>query len=214
MRGLLRGERDLEVVGEAGSGKEALESCRQLRPDLVLMDIRMPDTDGLAATRSIKEESPTTIVLVVSTYKNPDYLLEAIKAGAAGYVLKGANRQRFLSAIRRVLRGESPLNQELAMRLLRRLAEEGAHKTRSAPKLTKKGRQPTPRPLTGRELEVLELLARGATNPQIAQALGISLHTAKTHVERIIGKLEVSDRTQAVVRALELGLLAAREEEQ
>ncbi len=211
---MLRCERDLEVVGEAGSGQEALELCRQLRPDLVLMDARMPDTDGFAATRAIKEESPTTTVLVVSTYENPDYLLEAITAGAAGYVLKGTNRQRFLSAIRRVLRGESALNQELAMRLLRRLTKEGTHKTQSAPKLTKKGGQPTPEPLTGRELEVLELLARGATNPQIAQALGISVHTVKTHVEHIIGKIKASDRTQAVVRALELGLLAAQEEKE
>ncbi len=101
----------LQVVGDASNGREAVELCRRLNPDLVLMDVRMPEMDGLEATRAIKAEQPTVMVLVVTTYENPDYLLEALKAGAAGYVLKDAPKERLLSSVRRVLEGESSLNQ-------------------------------------------------------------------------------------------------------
>src|SRR3712207_1836906 len=124
IRAMLAREPDLEVVGEAKDGEEALELCRSLRPDLVLMDVRMPKMDGLAATREIKAESPKTTVLIVTTHENPDYLLDAVKAGAAGYVLKESTRAELTSAVRSVLGGESPLDQDLAMRLLRRLANE------------------------------------------------------------------------------------------
>ena len=115
----------LEVVGEASNGREAVESCRRLKPDLVLMDVRMPEMDGLEATRAIKAEQPSVSVLVISTYENPDYLLEAIKAGAAGYVLKDASNRQLRNAIWRALEGESTLDHELAARLIRRLAGEG-----------------------------------------------------------------------------------------
>src|ERR687893_836220 len=124
MRAMLAKEQDLEVVGQAKDGQEALELCRDLRPDLVLMDVRMPVMDGLEATRRIKEEMPRVGVVMVTMHENPDYLFEAIKAGAAGYVLKDASGERLLGAVRRTLEGESPLNQELAMRLLVRLARE------------------------------------------------------------------------------------------
>jgi len=205
---MLGREPDLEVVGEASNGREAVELCRSLRPDLVLMDVRMPEMDGLEATRTIKAERPEVSVLVVSTHENPDYLFEALKAGAAGYVLKDAPKRRLVDGVRRVLNGESPLNQELAARLIQRLAKEmAARPAQPAPTTHPPTAKPPTAELTPRELEVLEFLARGWTNPQVAQALYISRGTAKVHVERIIRKLGVSDRTQAVVRALELGLI-------
>ena len=210
---MLEREEDLEVVGEASNGREAVELCRELRPELVLMDVRMPEMDGLEATRAIKGEFPTTSVLVVTTYDNPDYLFEAIEAGAAGYVLKDAPKSQLLDAVRRTLGGESPLNQELAMQLISRFTREGDSKpNESAPPPAAVRRRrgagaPALEALTPRELEVLQLLAQGKSNPQIAQELVISRLTAKTHVERIIRKLGVSDRTQAALRAIELGLV-------
>ena len=133
---MLGREPDLEVVGEASNGREAVELCRSLRPDLVLMDVRMPEMDGLEATRAIKAAQPGVSVLVVTTYENPDYLLEALKAGAAGYLLKDVPKKQLLNAVRRVLNGESPLNQELAAQLIQRLVSEVAQPT-----------QPTPAPI-------------------------------------------------------------------
>jgi DNA-binding NarL/FixJ family response regulator len=194
---MLAGERGLEIVGEAVNGRQALSLCRRLRPDLVLMDVRMPDLDGLAATRAIKQECPGTSVILVTMHENADYLLEAIKAGAAGYVLKGATKRELVSAVRRVLAGESVLEPDLTSQLLRRLASEPRRDA------------PTPvEPLTPREREVLRLVARGYTNQEIATELTLSLSTVKTHLEHIIAKLDVSDRTQAAVRAAELGLLS------
>ena len=203
LQGLLADEPDLEVVGEASNGREVLELCRRLRPDLVLMDVRMPEIDGLEATRAIKRDYPGIGVLMVTMHENPDYLFEALDAGAAGYVLKDTPADRLLNAVRRTLDGESPLDQELASTLLRRLAEERKQKPAPEPR---KPRKPLRDPLTPREAEVLQLLASGRTNQQIAQTLVISRGTAKVHVERIIRKLGVSDRTQAAVRAIELGL--------
>jgi DNA-binding NarL/FixJ family response regulator len=201
-RSLLSDEPGLEVVGEASTGLEAIEICRNLAPDLVLMDVRMPEMDGITATRRIKREQPGVSVLMVTMHENPDYLLEALDAGAAGYVLKDAPADRLINAVRRTLDGESPLNQELATRLLRQLAEEKQHNLYRAPS---KRHEPLDDALTPRETEVLGLLTTGQTNQQIAQTLTISKGTAKVHVERIIRKLGVSDRTQAAVRAIELG---------
>lgn len=202
-RSLLTDESDLEVVGEASNGREAIELCRQLRPDLVLMDVSMPEMNGLAATREIKREYPGIGVLMLTMHENSDYLLEALDAGAAGYVLKDTPADRLLNAVRRTLDGESPLDQELATRLLRRLVRE---LKREAPPEPHKPLHPLCDVLTPRETEVLKLLATGKTNQQIAQTLTISRGTAKVHVERIIRKLEVSDRTQAAIRAIGLGL--------
>jgi DNA-binding NarL/FixJ family response regulator len=184
--------------------------CRSLRPDLVLMDVRMPRSDGLEATRAIKEEMPEVSVVMVTMHENPDYLLEAIRAGAAGYILKDAAGGRLVGAVRRTLNGESPLAQELAMQLLMRMAnetqDEGLPEGLPSPKANKH-RVSMPGGITRREVEVLRLIGRGRTNPEIAQELEISRGTVKIHVQHIIAKLGVSDRTQAAVRAIELGLL-------
>ncbi len=198
LRSVLARERGVEIIGEAATGKEAVSLCRRLQPDLVLMDVRMPEMDGLAATRAIKAECPRTSVIIVTMHENPDYLFEALKAGAAGYVLKDASQHELVTAVRQVLRGEALLNAEVATRLLQRLATETT--------------QPPPGPavpLTPREQDVLRLLAQGQTNREIGKNLIVSVGTVKVHVERILAKLGVSDRTQAAVRAVELGLASS-----
>jgi DNA-binding NarL/FixJ family response regulator len=208
LKDMLADEPDIEVIGEATNGQEALLLCSRLRPDLVFMDVRMPEMDGLTATREIKQRYPRISVLILTMHENPNYLLEALKAGAAGYVLKDALPEEVVEAVWRVRDGDSPLAPSLAARLLRRLASEG----------DRQGGTRSPRedlrvePLTPRELEVLNLMRLGHTNRRISEILWISSGTAKNHVEHIIGKLGVSDRTQAVVRALELGLLELSEE--
>jgi DNA-binding NarL/FixJ family response regulator len=211
IRGMLASEPDLEVVAEAQNGQEALELCREYEPDLVLMDVRMPQMDGLEATRAIKAEFPTTSVLMVTSQENPDYLLEAVRAGAAGYVLKEATKDELLDSVRRVLNGEPMLDQGLAMRLLRRVADETDEQTGPPPESPRKLREPLSQPpavsLSPREIEVLKLLALGKTNREIGQTIMVSLSSVKTYMRRIMDKLRVSDRTQAAVRAVELGLL-------
>jgi DNA-binding NarL/FixJ family response regulator len=272
LRTMLSGEDGIEVVAEANDGKQAVDICRELEPDLVLMDVRMPVMDGLEATKKIKAEMPHTSVMMVTMHENPDYLFEAVKAGAAGYVLKDASGERLLGAVRRTLEGESPLNQELAMQLLVRLARESGSSGRkgmeggsregseraaseAAEEVPREARREEGEPLashseatgaeasrpdalvsgtsqagssqagsagsgrsradaqieslTPREIEVLRLLSQGQTNPQIAENLLVSRGTVKIHVQHIISKLGVSDRTQAAVRAIEAGLLGA-----
>lgn len=207
LRSMLEDEPGLEVIGEAANGREALDLCRRLQPDLVLMDVRMPDMDGLQATRAIKQEHPSIGILMVTMHENPDYLLEALSAGAAGYVLKGSSGDRLINAIHRTTKGESPLNQELAVQLLQRLAGEKGREAAQPSPQPRRSAEPLGEALTPRETEVLRLLAQGQSNPDIARTLTISKATAKVHVERIIRKLGVSDRTQAAVRAIRLGLL-------
>ncbi len=196
LRAMLTGQRGLEVVGEAANGREALMLCRRLQPDLALIDVRMPIQDGLATCRAIKLECQGTSVILITIHENPEYLLDALKAGAAGYVLKDISQGELITAIKGVLRGESILNKELVILLLRRMASE----TPSQEELPN-GR------LSPREREVLRLLSQGQTNREIAQNLIVSVSTVKIHVEHILSKLGVSDRTQAAVRAIELGLL-------
>ena len=201
LRTMMVGEPDLEVVGEAANGAEAQELCRRLQPDLVLTDVRMPDLDGLAVTRAIKRDHPTTSVIIVTMHEDLDYLFDALKAGAAGYLLKDATQREVLAAVRQVVRGESPLSPEKVTQLLRRV-----------PNGTLRGVGPPPERLTPREREVLRLVVRGQTNREIARGLNVSVATVKVHVERLIAKLGVSDRTQAAVRAVELGLVAPARE--
>lgn len=204
LRSMLSTERWLDVVGEAESGKEACDMVRRLEPDLVLMDIRMPDMDGLAATRQIKQEFPSACVVMLTIYDDPDYLLEAIAAGAAGYVLKDVSRRDLLHTLRTVAEGGSFLNPELMTRTLQRLAAKDRLSAGSSESPIDK--------LTTRELEVLQLVTNGLSNKEIAAELVIGLATVKTHVEHIIQKLHVSDRTQAAVLAVRRGLVKAAEE--
>jgi len=220
LRQMVDGQPDMEVVGEAENGREALELCRDLHPEVVLMDLRMPEMDGLAATRALKLELPGTIVLVLTAFEDPDYLSQALKAGAAGYVLKQSDPQEITDAIRKVLDGEFALNQELATSLLRQLLAEAPEQPEpaAAPASTpverfeEHQRARLLEALTERELEVLTLVARGHTNQQIAQSLLVSVSTIKKHIHNIISKLEVSDRTQAAIKAIELGMLIGQDE--
>jgi DNA-binding NarL/FixJ family response regulator len=196
LRAMLTGQRGLEVVGEASNGREALALCRRMQPDLALIDVRMPEMDGLATCRSIKQECPATSVILITVYEKSEYLIEALKAGAAGFVLKDITQPELITSVRRVLRRESLLNSDVVVRLLGDLEGETSSREELLPKQ-----------LSEREYEVLRLLAQGKTNPEIAQELTISVGTVKIHVEHILAKLRVSDRTQAAVRASELGLL-------
>jgi len=196
LAGALQGERGLTIVGQARDGQEAVELCRELRPGLVLMDIRMPRLDGLGATAEIVRTCPQTSVIMLTMQEDPEYLIEALKVGAAGYLLKESGKQEIVSAIRRVLSRESLLNAGMVSELLQRMRYE----SRDAP-------DPVAHSLSERELDVLRLLVAGKTNREIAQALILSVSTVKTHVEHVIAKLEVADRTQAAVKATRLGIV-------
>ena len=213
IKAILATDPSLEVVGEAQDGREATQRCRELRPDLVLMDVWMPRMDGIEATRRLKAEFPETSVLILTVHADHRLLMDAVKAGAAGYVLKGEHTDHVLAAVRAVLNGETPLDQGLAMSLLRCLAEQEEAERSTPPRPPQ---EPTSRErgaatslsnaLTPREMEVLSRIALGETNRQIAEELHISLSTVKRHLERILSKLGVSDRTQAAVKAIEIGL--------
>ena len=196
LRAMLAHQHDLAVVAEAVDAGEARALCRRVLPDLLLMDVRMPGMDGLAATAAIKQEFPAIRVIIITMYENPDYLLQAIRAGAAAYLLKNATAREVLTAVRQVLRGEFPLRPDVAAHLLQRLTRETQrHATLSEDQLAP------------REQAVLRLVAQGQTNRAIARTLNVSVGTVKLHVSQIIAKLGVSDRTQAAVRAVELGLV-------
>lgn len=188
-------EKDFRIVSEASDGAAAVAACRVHAPDLAILDIRMPELDGLAATREIRVSSPETRVLILSMHDSLDYLEAAIEAGASGYVLKDASREDMLATMRRVLDGEAFFNADLVARLLRRAS------SRSIPEQTCIDR------LTAREREVLVKIAEGLTNKEIARSLAIAPGTVKIHIERIIAKLGVADRTQAAVLAVRSGLL-------
>ncbi len=217
---------DVEVVAEANDGQEALELSRRLKPDLVLMDMIMPGMDGMEATRAIKAELPQTIVLVMTASESFEHLAEALRAGAGGYILKTASTQQITEAIHKVLDGELALDQEVAMRLIlhltkdRRERQEEQEEEESTVGLVRQGpttqerQMPTPpaddlesRALSPREVEVLRLMAQGHTNQEIAKELLLSTSTVKNHVQRILSKLGASDRTQAAIIAIEIGLL-------
>jgi DNA-binding NarL/FixJ family response regulator len=209
LRFVLEAKTDLVVAGEASDGEEAVALCREVRPDVVLMDITMPKMDGIEATRLIKAEMPLTSVLVLTSHVAEDLLMEAVAAGAAGYVLKGSGFEEVVGAVEAVLSGETPLDQGLAMRLLRRVADsaDGHGGSRGGPSQGEAEDGNAANPLTPRETEVLGLLAAGRTNRQVAAELHLSLSTVKRHVEHVIKKLGVSDRTQAAVQAIELGIV-------
>ncbi len=189
---------DIDVVGEAATGKEAVELVEQLQPDVVLMDIRMPDMDGLAAMAEMKKKNARAAVIVLTTYYNVRYLVRAVIYGAAAYFLKGISREELLGAIRAVHQGESLLKIPQLRAIVDRVLKEDS---KLAPAAVKKMKS-----LTRREREILGLVVQGLTNKQIAELLCISQATVKTHVENIIEKLGVSDRTQAAVWAVRAGV--------
>lgn len=192
---LLAGHPQFQVVGQACNGQEAVELCEQLLPDIVILDIRMPVLNGLGAARLLQERLPAVKVVIFTMDDSPDHLEAAMSAGAVGYLLKDASRDDVIDALKRVAAGEEALNSAVSARLLRRMTERSA------------GGTPTSEHLTPRERQVLNLVANGMSNRLIGEALGITTGTAKAHVERVIGKLGVADRTQAAVRGIALGLV-------
>jgi DNA-binding NarL/FixJ family response regulator len=198
LKAVLSSDERVEVVGEAGSGRAAVERVRVLRPDLVLMDVRMPDLDGIAATREVVSASPDVKVVILTTFEQDDYIFGALNAGASGFLLKRSGPEELLAAIQTVAAGDSLLSPSVTRTVIDRMA-----------------RQPTPEigpsrlldDLTPREHEVLVLLARGLSNSEIAAELVIEESTVKTHVKRILMKLRLRDRIQAVVFAYESGLV-------
>jgi DNA-binding NarL/FixJ family response regulator len=189
----LLSDTDIDVVAEAASGGEALRMVAAHRPDVVLLDIRMPDGDGLSALQQLKQDHPNLPVLMLSTYDNPTYVSRAVSLGASGYVLKGSGREKLIHAIRAVAEGEATWTREEMRRMTGAMAAPRAAGDLEAA-------------LTQRENEVLTLLAHGMTNKQIAERLGISYETVKEHVQHILRKIGVADRTQAAVWAVRSGL--------
>jgi NarL family two-component system response regulator LiaR len=202
MRKLLEQQRDITVVGEAGNGHEAVGAVRSLKPDIVLMDVVMPRLNGIEATKQIKKTNPTTAVLILSAYDDDRYVLGLLDAGAAGYLLKNATGQEVIQAIRSVHAGEAVLHPAVAARLL---ARAGRLSPRHAPVDSEE-------PLTGRELEVLQLAAKGHSNKEIAGELVLSVPTVKAHLVNIFNKLGVGSRTEAVLYGLRMGWLVLEEE--
>jgi DNA-binding NarL/FixJ family response regulator len=189
---------DLTIIGEAGSGQEAVAQVKALRPDVVLMDIRMPDMDGIAALEAIKEAHVPSRVIMVTTYRNTAFLLRALAAGADGFVLKDIPRNDLLATVRAVASGAARVDQQFLQQVLRDLAETQPIEAGETEHLE---------PLTPREMDVLRLLVEGLTNQAIGHALGLSPGTVKGYVQTITQKLNAADRTQAAVKAIRLGLI-------
>ena len=200
---ILDAEDDFEVVGEAGDGMEAIEAARRLRPDVVLIDIRMPRMDGVEATRTLVADGFK--VLILTTFDLDEYLFNGVKAGASGFLLKDVPPDDLAAAVRAVARGDALVEPRMTRRLLEEFARGPARSPASAGGL--RGGPPGLSDLTERELEVFGEMARGLTNAEIAEALYISETTVKTHVAHVLTKLQLRDRVQAVVLAYEFGLV-------
>ena len=187
---------DFSVLGEARNGLEAVEKAEELKPDIILMDLRMPELNGVEAMRRIRERDEQVKFLVLTTYDTDEYIFDAIEAGAKGYLLKDTSREELFQAVRAVHGGESLIEPGVAARVLDRFVQ-----------LSRQGSQPQHDILSERETEVLRLMAQGAANKSIANSLSISESTAKTHVANIFQKLEVNQRTEAVTKAMALGII-------
>jgi DNA-binding NarL/FixJ family response regulator len=196
LRSVLSTDEAIEVVGEAGDGRDAVLRIREVRPDLVLMDIRMPDVDGISATREVLATSPDVKVVVLTTFEDDDYIFDAISAGASGFLLKRTQPEELIAAIHTVAEGDSLLSPSVTRRVIDRMASHPAP-VRASKRVDE---------LTPREREVLELVARGLSNREIAEEFVIEESTVKTHVKRILMKLALRDRVQAVIFAYENGL--------
>jgi DNA-binding NarL/FixJ family response regulator len=190
----------IRVVGEASNGAEAIERARQLKPDVILMDVQMPELDGVAATRRIQDTCPQVEVIILTTFDDDEYVFEGLRAGAAGYLLKDVPSEQLAQAIRAAARGESFIHPSVARKVVTEF-------TRLTERERVRREQPLVEPLSPREMEVLALLAQGLSNQEIADRLTIAPGTVKNHVSNVLSKLNARDRTQAVLRAQEIGLL-------
>jgi DNA-binding NarL/FixJ family response regulator len=197
-RSLLESEPDIEVVGDAADGEQAIAAVRRLRPDVVLMDIRMPGLDGLEATRRLVRDGTTARVLVLTTFDLDEYVFDALRAGASGFLLKDATAEELASAVRLLAQGDALLAPAVTRRVIEAFGQLPARDTAAVERLAE---------LSPRELEVLRLLARGRSNAEIARELVVSEATAKTHVSNVLAKLRLRDRIQAVIFAYESGLV-------
>jgi DNA-binding NarL/FixJ family response regulator len=185
---------DITIVGEAENGAQAVEQTMKHNPDVVLMDIRMPDSDGLAALETIKQQKPDVRIVMLSTYDNPTYVARSVALGASDYVLKDSSREDLIAAITRAASGESPSDDSIMHRIKDTMSRRRERVDRSEI------------PLTNRELQVLRHVALGLSNREIGTSLGISIETVKEHVQNILRKIEAADRTQAAVWAIKKGL--------
>ena len=197
---LLSVHSDIQVVGQASNGREAAEVAAEVHPDVVLMDVRMPILDGVGATRRLMETLPQCRVIVLTTFDDDEYIFDALRTGAAGYLLKDVASARLVEAIRATARGESILEPSVAAKVI-------AEFTRVSSMVPSAQMEQLVEPLSQRELEILAWIARGSSNKEIADQLFIAEGTVKNHVTHILGKLGVRDRTQAALKARDLGLL-------
>jgi len=196
-RMILEAQPDLEVVGEAGDGSAAIDAVRTLRPDVVLMDIRMPGVDGIEATRRLTEAGAQSRIVILTTYDLDEYVFDALAAGASGFLLKHVPPEELVRGVRVAASGEALLAPSITKRLIEEFARQRAPMRAGTDLKT----------LTDRELEVLRLLGRGLSNPEIARELQVGEATVKTHVAHVLDKLELRDRVQAVILAYEIGLI-------
>jgi DNA-binding NarL/FixJ family response regulator len=197
LRGVLSSDASIEVVGEASDGRDAVYRTRLLHPDIVLMDVRMPDLDGISATRDLLDAFPEVRVVIVTTFEQDDYIFGALRAGASGFLLKRTRPEELVAAVHTVAAGDSLLSPSVTSRVIKRMARQPASDVTTDARLDE---------LTPREREVLELVARGLSNGEIAAALVVEESTVKTHVRRMLAKLGARDRVQAVIFAYETGL--------
>ncbi len=200
LRSVLSSDETIEVVGEAGDGREAVDRVRELRPDVVLMDIRMPNLDGISGTREVLAVRPEAKVVILTTFEEDDYIFGALSAGASGFLLKRTSPEELIHALHTVAAGDSLLSPSVTRRVIERMAGQPAPDTSSS----------ALDELTPRERDVLELVARGLSNNEIAADLVIEESTVKTHVKRILMKLRLRDRVQAVIFAYESGVTTPR----
>jgi DNA-binding NarL/FixJ family response regulator len=194
---LLAADPEIEVIGQAATGRQAVEQARRLAPEVVLMDVRMPDLDGIAATRQLTQTAPGVRMLILTTFEQDDYIFGALRAGASGFLLKRTAPEALIAAIHTIAAGDSLLSPSVTSRVVARMARAPEPDTSRDARLAG---------LTPREREVLELVARGRSNSEIAAELVIEESTVKTHVKRVLAKLDARDRVQAVIFAYENGL--------